>query len=276
MARGVIAGCRGRPEKIAIGQFDPGHAGGANSGPLGDAGALANPWDYVLTFEGALLFASGAARRLSSEASGRASIPFTVALTEVGYGASADENNKGELWAPLWEQPITFAELAKLMGEGRSEWRGRQSRTGLDFVRSVASLGVDRGISGFVRYAFVERHGQMMLAVPVDHVTARSSAEAPLLGQLDAWLDRVRSAKNLPQGIRAFVRRVEAAQYLVATYAQRLARTASSPSAGGALPGCGAGACCCSLLSSAGRRRGPCGKLAPGSIAGIRVASPSR
>jgi CRISPR-associated protein Csx17 len=47
--------------KAAVGQFDPGSAGGANSSPTGEAPSVVNPWDFVLTLEGALLF-SGAAR----------------------------------------------------------------------------------------------------------------------------------------------------------------------------------------------------------------------
>jgi CRISPR-associated protein Csx17 len=88
----------------------------------------------------------------------------------------------------------------------------------LDFVRSVASLGVDRGIDRFVRYCFVERHGQNMLAVPVGRVGVRDrvSAQVPVLAQLDGWTSRVRQAKSLPATPAALLRRLEEAQFELA------------------------------------------------------------
>ncbi|MGQ0802343.1 MAG: type I-G CRISPR-associated protein Cas8g1/Csx17 [Actinomycetota bacterium] len=203
--------------KAAIGQFDPGAAGGANSSPLGDAGSLLNPWDYVLLLEGSLLFSSGAARRLGADLPGKASIPFTVDATQVGYlSSAADEKARGELWTPLWIRPATAGELERLAGEGRAEWRGRQARTGLDFARAVGSLAVDRGITAFARHSFVERHGQNMLAVPTGRVLVRSHREAPILGAFDPWLNGIRGARSLPHGVAAKLRAVDTAMWEVA------------------------------------------------------------
>jgi CRISPR-associated protein Csx17 len=205
--------------KAAVGQFDPGAAGGANSSALGDAGSLVNPWDYVLLLEGSLLFSSGAARRLGADASGKASIPFTVDTTPVGYATSVEnEKSRGELWAPLWSRPATTAELERVIGEGRAEWRGRQARTGLDFVRAVSTLAVDRGITAFTRHSFVERHGQNMLAIPTSRVAVRTRREAPILSALDPWLDRVRTGRNLPNAITVRLRAVDSAMYEVAVH----------------------------------------------------------
>ena len=46
-------------------------------------------------FEGALLFAGAAARRLSPQASSKAVFPFTVDNTAAGYGTSADSEYGG-------------------------------------------------------------------------------------------------------------------------------------------------------------------------------------
>lgn len=201
-----------------IGQFDPGAAGGINSSPLGAAPSLVNPWDYVLLLEGALLFASGAARRLGLPGRGRAAMPFMVDSSPVGYATGTDaENAKGELWAPLWSRPSSPAEISRLIGEGRSVWGRGQARNGLDFARAVASLGVDRGIDEFVRHAFVERMGQSMLAVPVGRIKVRSQAAVPVLGQLDPWIERVQRARNRPAVVEAALRRVVAGQFDVAT-----------------------------------------------------------
>ena len=43
----------------AIGQYQPGSAGGANSSTGFASGNLINPWDFVLMMEGSLLFSPG-------------------------------------------------------------------------------------------------------------------------------------------------------------------------------------------------------------------------
>lgn len=213
---------RDRPAPLvpkAVGQYDPGRRGGVNSSPLGDAGSLVNPWDFVLTLEGALLFAAGAARRMGAGARGTAAIPFTVETTPVGYpDSTAGEKSRGEIWAPVWGRPATVAELGSLLGEGRAQWGRRQSRTGLDFARAVAALGVARGIDSFVRHAIVERFGQDMLAVPVGRVQVRERPAVTVLAQLDPWLDQVRRAPQRSAAVATALRRVEATQFAVAVH----------------------------------------------------------
>ena len=214
-----------RKAGLPIGQFDPGSAGGANSSPFGDAPSLVNPWEYVLLLEGALLFASAAARRLGTAGGpGGAALPFMVQPSLAGYASAAEgEKHSGELWAPLWERPATAREVASLLGEGRASWGRRQARTGLDLARAAASLGVDRGISAFVRYAFVERFGQAMLAVPVGRVRVRERErpEVSVLRQLDGWVDGLRQAvqgRNPPAAVASALRRVERAMMAVALH----------------------------------------------------------
>lgn len=199
-----------------VGQFDPSRAGGILSSPLEeqDKEGFVNPWDFVLTLEGTLLFASAAARRLGSASAGRATLPFMVAATSVGYGTSAEgESPRGELWAPLWRRPASAAEVARLVGEGRADWSGRQAATGLDFVRAAATLGIDRGVSSFARHIFVERHGQSLLAVPVGRVAVQIVPRIGLLGQVDDWLARARRGRNASSSILHALRAVEKAMF---------------------------------------------------------------
>jgi len=203
--------------RASIGQFDPRSKGGGKSSPPGVAEGLVNPWDYVLLIEGSLLFASAAARRLGRDGRGKAAMPFTVDSSPVGYASgAAAESSRGEAWVPLWSRAATHAEVAQLIGEGRSEWRGRQARSGLDMARSIANLGVDRGIDAFVRYAFVERDGLSNLAVPVGRLVVNAEVEVPLLGQLDGWLDGVRRGSEAPAAVARALRRVDAAMFEVA------------------------------------------------------------
>ena len=209
--------------KGSTGQFDPGGVGGPNSSSFGDGAALSNPWSFVIAMEGAMVFASAAARRLSAESqagSRKASMPFTVAATAVGYGSAAGgESPKGELWAPLWRDEMSFREIRHFISEGRSQWGRSQARSGLDFVRAAATLGVDRSVDEFVRYLISERHGQNVLAVPIGRfkVTDHGRPEVDLLRQLDVWVSRARSNQE-PGAVTAALNALDRAQFAVATH----------------------------------------------------------
>ncbi|WP_419914361.1 type I-U CRISPR-associated protein Csx17 [Candidatus Poriferisodalis sp.] len=205
------------------GQFDPGGVGGPNSSSTGVGNELANPLSFVLGMEGAMVFASAASRRLSAESyvgARTASMPFTVAATAAAYGSvSTAEDPRGELWAPLWRDELSFREIRHVMSEGRSQWGRGQARTGLDFVRATATLGVDRSIDEFVRYLVSVRHGQNVLAVPIGRFRVRDRArpEADLLRQLDGWVGKARS-NRAPAAVRSALNAVEREQFAVSTF----------------------------------------------------------
>lgn len=206
------------------GPYDPGAGGGVNSAPAGEADAMVNPWDYVLTMEGGLLFASGAARRLGTEAN-MAAVPFCVDVSRVGDAILGDgEDVKGEVWAPIWRRPATAAEVARFIGEGRATWGRRSARNGVDFARAAASLGVDRGIDSFVRHGLIKRFGRSHLAVALDRVDVGRRPEVHVTIQADQWLRGIRRG-NLPAALGDGLRRVERTMYRVAT--------AGTPSAAG-------------------------------------------
>ena len=203
--------------KAAIGQFAPGEAGGANQGSSFSADALINPWDYVLMLEGALLFAAAATRRLETGTQGALSYPFTVQSVGSGAGAAAlgdEADARAEIWVPLWEMPCSLAELQSLLSEGRVTLGRKPARDGLDFVRAVGRLGVERGISGFQRYAFLKRSGKAYLATPLNRVQARRNPAVNLLDELDAsnWLSLFRRAARrdqAPRSLQGLARRLE-------------------------------------------------------------------
>ncbi len=198
----------------AVGQFDPGRAGGIQSSPLekADDKGFVNPWAFLLTVEGALLFASAVVRRHGAEYA-RAALPFQVHGSTAGYPTQAPEEKVlGELWAPEWSAPARLNEVTHLLAEGRAEWNHRPAGSGLDFVRAVAMLGVDRGIDAFERHLFVDRHGQNPLAVPAGRIVVRRRRGVQLLAGLDAWLNRLRRAE-LPSQVEARLRGIEQALF---------------------------------------------------------------
>jgi CRISPR-associated protein Csx17 len=201
-----------RLDEGPVGQFDPAAAGGQASSPFGSAASLVNPWEYILLTEGALLFASGAARR-HLYAAGRAAIPFTVRFSPDGSASGAageTRTSRGEVWAPLWDRPCTLAEIRQLFGEARASWRGRPAQRAVDFYAATRTLGVARGISEFVRYGLQQRNGLAFVAVPVARVEVRSKPEVRLAARVEDWVSWIRNADpSLATGMA--VRRFDAA-----------------------------------------------------------------
>ena len=181
-----------------VGQFLPAGAGGANSinGPGSQHDTLLNPWDFIFMLEGAVLFTAHATRRLGAVEQSRTAAPFAVGAQGAGYASAADsdESARGEQWMPLWSQPMTLAELRRLLAEGRAQIGARSVREPLDVARAIARLGTARGITAFQRYGYIERNGQSNLAVPLGrfHVPDHTSPNLTCLDDLDAWLPRLR------------------------------------------------------------------------------------
>ena len=211
---------KGSPQllrKRSTGFFNPGGVGGANASVGFNDEALTNPWDYVLMFEGALLFAGAAARRLSPQSRTKAVFPFTVDNSAGGYGTSADseygDSSRAEFWVPLWDRPASLRELSHLVSEGRAQLGRRQVATGTDFARAVAGLGTARGVPQFHRYGFLVRNGLAYLAAPLGRFRVqRDNAavdRANVLFDLDQWIDSLRrnlGGRNAPAGLGAMLR----------------------------------------------------------------------
>jgi CRISPR-associated protein Csx17 len=201
-------------EPAAIGQFSPGRAGGPNMSAGLEGKSLVNPWDYVLMLEGSLFFAAAAVRRFDFSGSDSAAAPFQVAVSSVGYGsASAAEKARAELWLPMWGARAGRSELGMLFAEGRLEVAGRRARNGLEAARAVASLGVDRGIDRFQRYAILNRFGRSYLACPVGLLKVQQIARVDLLREIDDVIRNVAGLDNAGPSISGALRRLESAVF---------------------------------------------------------------
>lgn len=178
---------------VSTGQFSPGGSGGPNSAPTGAGKTLTNPWAFVLMIEGTMLFTAAAVRRRGDPRQ-LAAAPFTFRPAPVGYASATDEKGRGEVWAPLWQAPMSVAAVRALFAESRMSWDGRPATRSEDAVRSLARLQGDRRIGSFVRYVIAERHGQAHAAVPVGRLMTPSSLrpEVDLTASTDRWLDGVR------------------------------------------------------------------------------------
>lgn len=191
-----------------VGQYDPGRAGGIHSSIDEKGDGFANPWSFVLVMEGTLLFASAAVRRNAADRTVVAK-PFFTHVSPIGHSSAAEaEPAKGEQWVPLWDQPAGYAEIAHLIGQGRAQWDSRHAASGLEFALALASLGVERGFTGFRRFVIAERLGQNPLAIPAGRITVAWRPEERLVREPYAWIGQLNRI-NLPSGVAMAVRRVE-------------------------------------------------------------------
>ncbi|ACV59652.1 type I-G CRISPR-associated protein Cas8g1/Csx17 [Alicyclobacillus acidocaldarius] len=211
---------------VSIGQFQPGQNGGPNAGPGFEASRRVNPWDFIFSLEGGILFSAAAARKFGRQHTDF-TYPFTVRAASGGQGAMSvsDEGQKAraETWLPLWRRPASLPELEQFLQEGRAQVRSRlmsvgwrPARTGVDFARACAELGIDRGVDSFQRYAFLERYGRMYYAVPLSRFHVRRRPEADVLDDLDRWLTQVQSLPSMeepPLSALSALRRVEDAVF---------------------------------------------------------------
>lgn len=185
---------------LAIGQFIPGAAGGANSvnGAQGDS--LLNPFDYVLMLEGSVILRASVNRQLDARAPQRAAAPFVAPAHAAGYAsaAAADESARGEQWMPVWAQPMALNEVRRLFAEGRVQIGREAAARPLDFARAAMRMGVSRGITAFQRFGYIERNGQSNLAVPLGRFEVRDAQPeyASCLDDLASWMNRLHRESN--------------------------------------------------------------------------------
>lgn len=191
IAKDLLVGSEAEQLAIAaVGQFDPGSAGGPASSKFGSASPLVNSWEYVLFIEGALLFAASPVRR-HQFAAGRAAIPFTVSASPDGTDSgAAREETRGELWTPQWSRELAYPEIRQLFTEARASWRGRQARRATDFYAATRTLGVARGIDRFTRFGLQRRNGLAFAAVPLATVDVRANPDVALAADLEDWAGR--------------------------------------------------------------------------------------
>lgn len=180
----------------SIGQFNPGGAGGANSG-LGFRGApVWNPWDFVFMLEGAMVLRVAGLRKLEGNQRMQLAAPFALRSSARGFGTAADQEDaaRGEQWLPLWSKPASFAEVSQLFAEARLRSPDKKAEGALDAAKALGTLGVARGIEAFVRYGYLVRNGLSNLAVPLGVFAVRHHPEVRLLDEVDDYLNRIRRA----------------------------------------------------------------------------------
>ena len=205
-----------------LGQYDPAGSGeNITSGFKGEQPF--NPVDFILLLEGAVLFSGAATRRLGSSKT-QIGFPFTVGALTAGSGAtaSADDTGFNEFWAPIWTRPVCLIELSAFLTEGRTTVGQKTAKDALEFAVALSTLGSQRGITEFQRFALLQREPRNpKKATPIGRVQVRENPRASLVSELDAagWLSRARRivhGKTAPPGLGKTGRNLDEALFRLA------------------------------------------------------------
>jgi len=139
-------------------------------------GAL-SPWSFLLAMEGAFLVRGGSARRLGARSRPYAVFPFiSQALSPMGK-EEVGHRLAGEFWAPIWEQPMTLAEVRVLFQRGLARLGGRAATAPHEFAAAALAAGTDAGITCFARFELRQTtSSQVYEALPRDIFPVRQSA----------------------------------------------------------------------------------------------------
>ena len=217
---GMLTGASGK-----VGQYLPSAAGGTNAttGFGGQNDTHLNPWDFVFLMEGAVLFASGATKRMNPAAQAQASAPFSLRSHSAGGGtiSESEESARGEQWMPLWDRYLTLPELKNFLAEGRAQIGKVSASRPVDMARAISRLGVARGITAFQRYGYLERNGQANFAVPLGRIAVTARPRVRLVDELASWLDRLHRlarAKGAPTRLAHAERELSDAVFAALTH----------------------------------------------------------
>jgi CRISPR-associated protein Csx17 len=201
--------------------FDGGAVGGPNASQGFERDSLGNPWSIIFCIEGTIMLAGCIAKRLGILSGATPSFPFQTRLTPTSMDSYSDKESTGrEIWLPLWNSFTGIGEIEALFSEGRASVGKRTSSRGVDFARAVASLGVDRGIRSFQRYAIVKgRVGgdNYNTSTSFGRFDVRARPDVDLLKEADTWLDRYRGAASgdkVPPRFSSALRRIESAIFV--------------------------------------------------------------
>jgi len=180
---GLAAFLRGEPG-LCLSDFNSGCWFGAankafNSGtakPFRD-GQL-SPWAMALACEAFGLFQGSPSRRLGSARRATGAFPF-VTTGAAPTAAGEAGKNLGELWLPVWEQPMSLPEVVALFQRGRAEVNGKGATTPPAFAAAIRQRGVDAGIREFRRFLLLRTTSE-------NTFESRLASVVPLAGKAEA------------------------------------------------------------------------------------------
>ena len=114
-----------------------------------------NALDYVLAVEGGFAMRGSVGRTLAANSRRFAAFPFVFdAGEELVDDANEVKGTSSALWFPLWDRPVTFAELSSFITDAQARLPGKEARFSAEFMRALHSQGVDAGFTGWQEFRF--------------------------------------------------------------------------------------------------------------------------
>jgi len=114
-----------------------------------------NALDYVLAVEGGFAMRGSVGRTLAANSRRFAAFPFVFdAGEEMVDDANEVKGTSSALWFPLWDRPVTFAELSSFITDAQARLPGKDARFSAEFVRALQSQGVDAGFTGWQEFRY--------------------------------------------------------------------------------------------------------------------------
>ena len=209
LLRNSLFGESAELQKIGVVHFNPGAYSPTATNSTGNKTySISNPWDFVLAVEGSVFFAGSVQRRGNRKF---AAFPFTVNSTWAGHNTSCGKENddRGEVWMPIWSRPATHDEVRYMYSEGRVRAGMTEPSTGVEFAMALANLGSIRGISAFQRFGIFKRKGDAHHIVSTGTLCiGNDDGGAYVLRELEEWLGRMRN-KRLPRTAASDLRNVD-------------------------------------------------------------------
>lgn len=162
-----------------------------------------NPWDFILTMEGLVVWASAATRRSEVIRKEHPAFPFycesavggSMTVGPLELSGQSEGKSRGEVWSPIWTRPSSFQEIDRLFVEGRITQGERPATRATQFALAVSSFGLERGIKSFYRTALLERGGSgdqtTTLAVSLGVMPARRAKGIDLAMEFGPFMDQV-------------------------------------------------------------------------------------
>lgn len=171
------------------------------------------PWAMALACEAFGLFQGSPSRRLGSARKAAGAFPFvTTGASPTAAGEAG--KNLGEVWLPVWEQPMSLPEIIALFQRGRAEVNGKGATTPPAFAAAILQRGVDAGIREFRRFLLLRTtsdntfESRLASVVPVAEKAEAATAVAltRMLGFRDSLpADRKKGKRWIYAGLRGIL-----------------------------------------------------------------------
>lgn len=239
------ASVKSRQDDAAGGLYSPALVEAPNIGQtfVASPKKRVNPWDFILTMEGLVIWASATTRRSEVLRKEQPAFPFycdsavggASAVGPLEVSGQSDGKSRGEIWCPIWMKPASFPEIDRLFVEGRVTQGQRTATRATQYALAVSSFGQERGIASFYRVGLLERSGSgdqtTTLAVSLGAIPARRIIGIDLGMELDPFLDQiselVQHHANQPRRIVSARSRLDQSIFDFATSAHRASKVDS-------------------------------------------------